>query len=143
MAAVQCVQEIGRIHYLQKEYSAAKTHLTIAKEKFDALGSIEGLITNANYLAWEEFREGNSQEAKQILKEAKRLFAEENGYSQAIHVRSLGEFAYHEGDKDGAATLFAQAQKVFEAAGLTSQAMDEDIEEEDSEGWRWFRGSRH
>jgi tetratricopeptide (TPR) repeat protein len=144
LAAARCVQEIGRIHYLQKEHSAAKTNLTKAKEKFDALASIEDLKRDAYYLAWVEFREGNSQEAKQILKEAEQLFAEESGYWQAIYARGLGEFAYHEGDKDGAAMLFAQAQEGFEeAVGLTSQAMDIQIPEEDSEGWTWFRGSRH
>jgi tetratricopeptide (TPR) repeat protein len=139
VAAAQCVQGIGRIHYLQKEYSAAKAHLTKAKEKFDALASVEHLKRNAYYLAWVEFREGNNQEAKQILKEAKQSFAEENRYLQAMYSRSLGEFAFHEGDKDGAAMLFAQAQVAFEAMGLTSVDIYKEIEEEDSEGWRWFR----
>jgi predicted negative regulator of RcsB-dependent stress response len=139
LAAAQCVQRIGRIHYLQKEYSTAKTNLTKAKEKFDALGSVKDLRINASFLAWVEFREGNNKEAKQIMKEAKQSFAEENGYWQAVYARSLGEFAFHEGDKDGAAMLFAQAQERFEAEGFTSQAIDKQIVEDDSEGWRWFR----
>jgi tetratricopeptide (TPR) repeat protein len=137
------VQRIGRIHYFQKEYSAAKAHLTKAKEKFDAVGSVEHLILNSYYLAWVGSREGNSQEAKQILKEAKQSFAEENGYLQAVCARSLGEFAFHEGDEESAAVLFAQAQETFEAMGSTSQSMDNSINKEDSEGWRWFRGGRH
>jgi tetratricopeptide (TPR) repeat protein len=141
--AAVCVQEIGRIYYLQEEYSAAKAHLTKANEKFDALGSVQRLITNAYYLAWVEFREGNSQEARQILKGAKQYFAVEKGYYQAMYARCLGEFAFHEGDEEGAAVLFAQAQEGLEALGFTSQKADQEIREQDSEGWRWFRGGRH
>jgi ATP/maltotriose-dependent transcriptional regulator MalT len=137
------MERIGRMHYLQKEYSAAKTHLTKAKEKFNAAGSVERLIPNAYFLAWVEFREGNSQQAKQILKEAKQWVAEGNGYWQAMHVQSFGEFAFHEGDKEGAAMLFAQAQVEYEAVGLTSETIDKRIAVQDSEGWRWFRGGRH
>jgi tetratricopeptide (TPR) repeat protein len=143
LQAAKCVQHIGRIHYLQKEYPAAKSHLTNAKEKFDAVGSGRDLIRNAYFLAWMEFREGNSQEAKQVFKEAKRWVAAENGYWQAMYSRSFGEFAFHECDKEGAAVLFAQAQQGFEAVGFTSQKIDKEIPEEDSEGWRWFRGGRH
>jgi tetratricopeptide (TPR) repeat protein len=142
LAIAACMQEIGRIHYFQKEYSAAKTLLTKAKEKFDAIGSVEEL-TNAYYLAWVEFREGNSEEAKQILKEARQWFTEENGYLMAMYARSLGEFVFHEGDKDGAAVLFAQAQEAFEAVGFTWQKIDKEINEQDSDGWRWFHGGRH
>jgi tetratricopeptide (TPR) repeat protein len=142
LAAAHSVQQIGRVNYYQKEYSAAKTHLTKAKEEFDTAWSIEDLIPNAYYLAWVGFREGNSQEAKQILKEAKQWFTEGNRYWQAMYARSLGEFAFHEGDKDEAAVLFAQAQEEFETMGFTSQKMDKEIPEEDSEGWRWFRGGR-
>jgi tetratricopeptide (TPR) repeat protein len=142
LQAAECVQHIGRIKYLQKEYSAAKAYLTEAEEKFDAVGSIERQRLNALYLAWVEFRDGNSQEAKKILKEAKKWAAEVYGYWQAMYARSLGEFAFHEGDKEGAAMLFAQAQEGFEAMGSTSQQMDGSIDEEDSEGWRWFRGGR-
>jgi tetratricopeptide (TPR) repeat protein len=145
LQAARCVQQIGRVNYCQKEYSAAKSHLTNAKEKFYAVGSVEDLIENAYYLAWVEFREGNDQleEAKQILKEARQWFAEEDEYWQAMYARSLGEFAFHEGDREGAGVLFAQAQKVFESEGFTSQKMDKEIPEEDSEGWRWFRGDGH
>jgi tetratricopeptide (TPR) repeat protein len=143
LRAACCVQKIGNIQYLQKEYSAAKANLTKAKEKFDAVWSVRHLTRNAYYLAWVEFREGNSQEAKKILKEAKKWVTEGNGYWQAMYARSLGEFAFHEGDEDGAAVLFAQAQVEFEAMGLTSQKMDKEIVEEDSEEWRWFRGRRH
>jgi tetratricopeptide (TPR) repeat protein len=139
----ECVQLIGRIHYFQKEYSAAKVHLTRARDEFDAVGSVKHLMEYAYYLAWVEFREGNSQEAKQIFTEAKQWFTEGNGYWEALYARSLGEFAFHEGDKDGAAVLFAQAQEGFEAVGLTSQRMDKSIPEQDSEGWRWFSGGRH
>jgi tetratricopeptide (TPR) repeat protein len=134
--AAQCVEQIGRIRYYQKQHSAAKAHLTKAKEEFDMAGSVEDLIPNSYYLAWVEFREGNNQEAKQILKEARQWFAEEDGYWQAMYARSLGEFAFHEGDKESAAMFFAQAQGGFEAIDLTSQNMDKD--EENSEGWRWF-----
>jgi tetratricopeptide (TPR) repeat protein len=137
-----CAQHIGRIYYLQKDYSVAKAHLTKAKEEFDAVGSVEDLMENAYYLAWVEFRGGNSQKAKQIFLEAKQWFTEEIGYWQAMYARSSGEFAFHQGDKDGAAALFAEAQKAFEAVGLTSQKMDKSIPEEDSEGWRWFRGDK-
>jgi tetratricopeptide (TPR) repeat protein len=142
LLAANCVQEIGHIQYLQKEYSAAKAHLTKAKEKFDAVWSVRHLISNAYYLAWVEFREGNSEEAKKILTEAKKWVSEGNGYWQAMYARTLGEFAFHEGDKNGATALFAQAQVEFEAVGLTSQKMDKEIPEEDSEGWRWFRGGK-
>jgi tetratricopeptide (TPR) repeat protein len=141
--AADCVQRIGHIFYFQKEYSSAKTHLAKAKEKFDAVGSVEDLTLNAYFLAWVEFREGNSQEAKKVLKEAKHWFAAENRYWEAMYARSLGEFASYEGDKKGAAVFFAQAQEAFEALGLTSHRMDNRIPEQDSEGWRWFRGGRH
>jgi tetratricopeptide (TPR) repeat protein len=65
------MKEIGRIHYFQEEYSAAKAHLTRAKDDFSTHRSIEDLIQTAYYLAWVEFREGNSQEANYILTEAK------------------------------------------------------------------------
>jgi tetratricopeptide (TPR) repeat protein len=138
--AAECVERIGQVYYYQKEYSSAKAHLTKAKEEFDAVVSVRNLILNAFSLAWVEFREGNIQEAKKILKEAKKWVSEGNGYWQAMYARSLGEFAFHEGDKDGAAVLFAQAQESFEAMGSTSKRMDGSIKKEDSEGWRWFRG---
>jgi tetratricopeptide (TPR) repeat protein len=141
--AAICVQDIGCIYYRQEEYSAAKAHLTKAKEKFDALGSVERLISSSYYLAWVEFREGNSQGARQILKEAKRWFSSEIGYWQTIYTRGLGEFAFQEGDEEGAAVLFAQVQEEFEAIGFTSQKADKNMREQDSEGWRWFRGGRH
>jgi tetratricopeptide (TPR) repeat protein len=141
LKAASCVELIGRVNYYQKEYPAAKTLLTKAKEEFDAAGSIEDLIPNSYYLAWVEFREGNSQEAKQILKRAKQWFTEGNGYWQAMYARSLGEFAFHEEHYDGAGVLFAQAQEGFEALGFTSQNIDKKIPEEDSEGWRWFHGA--
>jgi tetratricopeptide (TPR) repeat protein len=111
LAAANCVQEIGRIKYMQKEYSAAKAHITKAKEKFYAVGNVGHLPVNACYLAWVEFREGNSQEAKKILKEAKEWVTEGNGYWQAVYARSLGEFAFHEGDKESAAAFSLKHKK--------------------------------
>jgi hypothetical protein len=94
-------------------------------------------------MSWVEFREGNYQEARDVLIEAKKLIVEE-GYDfwQAKYARSLGEFSFHEGDKEGAAVLFAEAQEKSEATGLIPRRMDKMVPEEDSEGWRWFRGAQ-
>jgi hypothetical protein len=80
--------------------------------------------------------EENSQKAKQILRDGTKLFTDGNAYWEAMYARSLAEFAFHEGEKEGAVVLFDKAQ--FDDLGLTSQKMDKFIREEYSEGWRWF-----